>query len=220
MHIVLTDILTCPRCGPAHGLILLARRIEDRRALEGVLGCANCREQYGIANGAVHFGAEPCLPAAPAGAEDGGGAVRLGALLGITEGPAFVMLAGPASAHGPELAALVAGLEVIVVSGGAAGATAAPEPAARNASARGGAPAGVNVLGVGGQRLPLASGKVAGAALSGSAAAVLLEEGARVISPLGRLVLEDAPADAEDRLKRTGLRVLARDGSMLVAARG
>jgi uncharacterized protein YbaR (Trm112 family) len=215
MHIVLTDILTCPRCGPAHGLILLARRIEDRRALEGVLGCANCREQYGIVNGAVHFGAEPSLPAAPAGAEDSDGAVRLGALLGVTEGPAFVVLAGPASAHGAQLAALVAGLEVIVVSGGApSGAVAAPTAGA------GGAPAGVNLLGVAGTRLPLASGKVAGAALSGSAAAGLLEEGARVISPVGRLVLEDAPADAEDRLKCAGLRVLARDGRTLIAARG
>ncbi len=30
MHLLLTDRLTCPRCGPDHGLILLAREIVDR----------------------------------------------------------------------------------------------------------------------------------------------------------------------------------------------
>ena len=43
MHILLTDTLTCPRCGPDFGLILLAERIEGRRVMDGHLGCANCR---------------------------------------------------------------------------------------------------------------------------------------------------------------------------------
>lgn len=53
MHILLTDILACPRCGPEFGLVLLADRVEDRRVLEGRLGCPNCREQYPIAGGGV-----------------------------------------------------------------------------------------------------------------------------------------------------------------------
>ena len=31
MHILLTDALTCPRCGPDFGLIVLAEGVEDRR---------------------------------------------------------------------------------------------------------------------------------------------------------------------------------------------
>ena len=38
MHILLTDLLFCPRCGPQHGLILLANRLEERRVLDGWLG--------------------------------------------------------------------------------------------------------------------------------------------------------------------------------------
>ena len=51
MHIVLTDVLTCPRCGPSFPLILLANRVENRRVLDGVLGCANCREKYPVQDG-------------------------------------------------------------------------------------------------------------------------------------------------------------------------
>jgi hypothetical protein len=67
--------------------------------------------------------------------------------------------------------------------------------------------------------LPLATGRIAGVALTGGAADALLEEGARVLSPVGRLVLEPAPADAAARLTALRLRVLARDRGTLVAAR-
>ena len=46
MHILLTDVVTCPRCGPEFGLILLADRFEERRVMQGRLGCPNCREEY------------------------------------------------------------------------------------------------------------------------------------------------------------------------------
>jgi uncharacterized protein YbaR (Trm112 family) len=215
MHIVLTDILTCPRCGPEFGLILLAHRIEERRALEGVLGCANCREQYPVSAGAGHFGAAPVLPAAP----DGGAVMRLAALLGVAEGPAFVLLAGPCAGAAPRLAALIERLEVVAIGiAGAAGAAAKPHATAnRDETAR--QTAGVNALGLAGHRLPLATGKLAAVALSGAAADELLEEGARTVSPLGRLVLEDAPADAAPRLRAAGLRELVREGDTIVAVR-
>ena len=45
------------------------------------------------------------------------------------------------------------------------------------------------------------------------------EEGARVLGPLGRLVLEPAPERAEERLSRAGLRVIARQDRTMVAGR-
>ena len=51
MHLLLTDRLTCPRCGPEFGLVLLADRLEDRRVLEGALGCPNCRDRYPVRDG-------------------------------------------------------------------------------------------------------------------------------------------------------------------------
>lgn len=201
MHILLTDILTCPRCGPAFGLILLADRVEERRVLAGVLGCSNCREKYPIVDGAVDFSVAPD-PVVPAG--DGAAAERLAALLGVTEGPAFLMLAGPLAAHAGALARMIDEVEVLTI-----GAAAAP----------GDAP-GINRIYAGGPQLPIASGRVAAAALSGAAAGTLLEEGARVVSPLGRLVLEPAPDDAAEKLLRHGMRIVAQQDGTAVAIRG
>ena len=201
MHILLTDILTCPRCGPEFGLILLADRAEERRVLAGVLGCSNCREKYPIRDGAVDFGVTPEPPSDATGQTD---AERLAAILGVTQGPAFILLAGPAAAHAGTIAKMVAELEVVTIG----------------APASAGDPAGVNRLYAGAPVLPVASGKVAGVALTGAAAAILLDEGARVVSPLGRLVLDPAPADAAARLGRHGMRIAAEQDGTALAVRG
>lgn len=201
MHILLTDILTCPRCGPGFGLILLAERAADRRVLTGVLGCANCREKYPIRDGAVDFGGAPD----PVGvASDAGASERLAALLGVEHGPAFVMLAGPAAAHAGALAGMIEEVEVVTI-GAAAAADDVP---------------GVNRIYARGPSLPIASGKVAGVALTGAAADVLLDDGARAVSPLGRLVLDPVPADAAERLERHGMRIAAQEDATAVAVRG
>ena len=53
MYILLTDALTCPRCGPEFGLLVLADRMEERRVIEGRLGCANCRSAFPIRDAAA-----------------------------------------------------------------------------------------------------------------------------------------------------------------------
>jgi uncharacterized protein YbaR (Trm112 family) len=244
MHILLTDILTCPRCGPAFGLILLAEQTAGRRVLEGVLGCANCRERYPVRDGAIFFAGAPrnaggtadagdaadAADAADAGGAGGAGgadpagrgaagdrdqalqdeqAVRLAALMGVTGGRGYVLLTGPAAAHARALAALLEGVEVVTAV------LAGPEPAAPAARL---ADAGVSPMTVA-ARLPLASGRVAGVVLSGAAADTLLEEGARVTAPLGRLVLDGAPADAAERLRAAGLRVLLHEADTVLAGR-
>lgn len=209
MHIVLTDILTCPRCGPEYGLILVADRAVGRRVQEGALGCANCREKYAVRGGVVAFAGEVADVAEPATAADREAAVRLGALLGVTHGPGFLALVGPAAVHARELAVLIEDIEVVAVD---TDGTAVGEA---------GVQAGVNrlVLGAGVAHLPLATGRVPGVALTGAAADALLEEGVRVLSPVGRLVLDPSPADAVARLAALKLRPLAEDGTTLVAAR-
>ncbi|HSK17892.1 MAG TPA: Trm112 family protein [Longimicrobiales bacterium] len=201
MHILLTDILTCPRCGPGFGLILLADRAEERRVIEGVLGCSNCREKYPVREGVADFGAPPDTILA---AEDGAAAERLAAILGVTHGPAFLLLAGPAAAHAGALAAMIPDVEVVTL-----GAAASVDDGA-----------GINRVYAAGPQLPIASGKVAGVALSGAAAEALLDEGARTVSPVGRLVLDPAPADAAERLLRHGMRIVAQQETTAVAVRG
>lgn len=201
MHILLTDILTCPRCGPGFGLILRADRAEERCVLAGMLGCSNCREKYEIHDGIVDFGAAPesISPSADAAA-----AVRLAGIMGVTEGPAFLMLAGPASAHAAAIAQMVEEVEVLTI-GAAAAADDGP---------------GINRIYAGGPQLPIASGRVAAVALSGTAATALLDEGARTVSPLGRLVLDPAPPDAAQKLQRHGMRIAAQQDGAAVALRG
>jgi hypothetical protein len=126
--------------------------------------------------------------------------------MGVAEGPGYVLLAGPAAAQGAAVAGLVAGIEVVLLNG----------PAAAFESAGDG---GVSHVRMVGSRLPFASGRMAGVVLSGSTAHTYLEEGARVVGPLGRMVLDPAPADAAMRLGESGFQVLAREGDTVVASR-
>jgi uncharacterized protein YbaR (Trm112 family) len=203
VHILLTDVLTCPRCGPAFGLILRADRIVERRVLAGALGCSNCREKYPVRDGVPIFGDARTAPDPPP-PRDADAAFRAAALLGVTQGPAWVLLAGTAAGLADGIAGLVEGVDVI------AAVPSAQADAAESAASR------VNTIQVG-DRLPLVSDRMAGVVLGGAAAAALIEEGARVMAPLGRLVLEGAPPEAEARLEAVGLRVIAREGDLVVA---
>ncbi|CAN5892792.1 hypothetical protein BH23GEM9_BH23GEM9_02320 [soil metagenome] len=254
MNILLTDILTCPRCGPAFGLILLTDRTAERRVLDGVLGCANCREKYPVRGGAALFagplpdgrarsakGAQDSTLPADAGAfsdadsqtsdsgsptddaaaADSGQAMRLAALMGVTGGPAFVMLAGPAALRATEVAGLLEGVEIVAAAftqQPGAGTPAGGGAESRAAGSTAGSEHGVNRMTVP-AALPFAGASFAGVVLSGPAADALLEEGARVTTPLGRLVLEPAPADAAPRLTAAGFRLLLHEGSTVIAGR-
>jgi uncharacterized protein YbaR (Trm112 family) len=221
MFLPLTDLLTCPRCGPEHGLILLAERIEDRRVLEGALGCPRCRQRYPVVGGCADLRGEVGSPeegeaAAEAAAEAAGAAaaagrpaaaereeaIRLAALMGVAEGGGYALVLGPGAVHAPAIAALVEGLEVVAA---APQVTGWPEES------------GVSRLLVG-EALPFHALSLRGVALTGGAAQ-LLEEAARVLSPVGRLVVDPVPAAAEARLEAAGLRVVAREGEALVAVR-
>src|SRR5690606_33440071 len=112
MHVLLTDRLTCPRCGPAFGLILLAERAEERRVQKGVLGCPNCRDSFPIDDGFGDVRAPPRrgVPAGLAGGPDprptdAAESERLAALLGVAEGPGTLALVGGPARHGEALAA-------------------------------------------------------------------------------------------------------------------
>lgn len=247
MFLPLTDLLTCPRCGPESGLILLADRIEDRRVLEGALGCPRCQERYpvragfadlrparvapggGAGEGAGAEGAEGAEGTERAGGEGGPGgvgeaaeaesvtaepsagvegvderegALRLAALLGIMEGGGYVLLAGPAVRYAAALAALLEGLEVVVVDPSVA---AWPEER------------GLSRIGAAGA-LPLFSHSMRGVVLSAGTES-LLEEAARVLAPGARLILEPASAVLAVRVEEAGLQVRAREGETLVALR-
>ncbi|MGQ0816088.1 MAG: hypothetical protein ACT4O1_16785 [Gemmatimonadota bacterium] len=199
--------MTCPRCGPSYGLILLADQVENRRVLEGSLGCANCRERYPVRAGFcdLRYGFRPETEA-EAEPETATDVTRLAALLGLTEGPALVLIAGAGAANAAALADLIEGIEAV----------AAWAPLAAEQER-----AGVSRFATSGV-LPFRSGSMRAIALTDDAAADLIEEAARVAAPRARVVVcsnAETGTTIKQRLERSGLHVLAQDERTTVAER-
>ena len=206
MHLLTTDRMTCPRCGPEFGLVLVTRRMEDRRVFEGFFGCPNCREEYPIEAGFGDLRPSPRRESEggtlPAG-DDPEGAIRIAALLGLREGSGFVLLAGGAVAYAAGVAALAEGLEVMALHPGL---RAAPEePGVSRFDAL--------------QNLPFRSGTLRGVVLEGPDAVERLREGARVLAPEARLVLFAPPAGSGDRLREMGFELLLEEKAAIVGVR-
>ena len=204
MFAPLSDIVTCPRCGPGFGLIMLADRVADRRAYEAWLGCANCRERYRVQGGFadLSYGEPPALEegVAPSPAE----AARVAALLGVAEGPALLLVAGPGAVNAALIADMIEGVEVI---GAWSPLVSEPE--------RVGVSRFAGVAGV----LPYRSGTMQGVVLTGGEALGLIEEAARVVKHNARVVVVSDSHDVAERLERAGMQVLAKDERAVVARR-
>lgn len=209
MHLLVTDRLTCPRCGPRFGLILLAHRTGgDRRVLDGELGCANCRDQFPVRDGFGDLRTPPRgeLPQGRVSGPDEGDAEeaeRLQALLSIVRGPGMVALVGDPARHARELARRIEGVEVLAVDAGTA---AWPE---EERITRFVARPGLPVFGL----------TLRGVVVDGSLPGGWMEEAARVTAPRNRVVVVNAGDDAGPRLEEAGLQVLAAEAGTVVAAR-
>ena len=206
MHLLLTDRLICPRCGPEFGLILMADHLENRRVIAGTLGCPNCRDRFPVDGGFADLrppprkieedvpGLEP--PASPS-------ATEVAALLGLTEGSGSVALLGDLAGHAAALAGLVPGVEVIGV---AAGLRAWEEGE------------GVSRL-MAGFTLPFSSGSLRGVGLFAKGEPSMAAELARVAAPAGRIAVWGAVQEWEQRLRSEGLDVLASEETAVVVER-
>ena len=206
MHILLTDRLTCPRCGPDFGLILLSDRMTKRRVLEGSLGCPNCRDRFPIRAGfgdirppprgelADSSSLEPHSPPSP---------VEIAALLGVTEGPGQLALLNQMAGHAEALAGLVPGVEVVAI---------APElQGARETD-------GVSRL-MTGSRLPFRTQALRGVALFGTEEPERAVEIARVVARFGRIVVWGDRERWGKALEMEGLEVLVSEEQAVVATR-
>ncbi len=214
MHFLLTDRLTCPRCGPAFGLILLAQKMEDRIVYEGRLGCANCRDAYPIESGFGDLRAPPrgALPPGLAGSPERApiGAplvesegARLLALLGVVGGPGTVALVGESARAAAQVAAALQEMLVVAVDPDLRDWPETPG-VSRLASAPG---------------LPFFDGRLRGVVVDGRLGPGWVAEAARVVTPRGRVVVVRASAEVSGWLEAAGLRVLASDPESVVAAR-
>jgi uncharacterized protein YbaR (Trm112 family) len=206
MHLLLTDRLICPRCGPGFGLILLADHLEDRRVIEGSLGCPNCRDRFPVERGFGDLrppprkigedvpGLEP--PASPP-------ATEVAAFLGLAQGAGSVALIGDVAGHAAALAELVPGVEVIGID---AGLRAWEEGE------------GVSRL-IAGSTLPFDSASLRGVGLFAACDPSLATELARVIAHAGRIAVWGTVREWEQRLTSAGLDVVASQETAVVVER-
>ena len=199
MYLVLTDALSCPRCGPEHGLIVLSDRMVDRRIIEGRLGCPNCHSTYPVKRGVADLRTDPTEIAA--GAPPPLDAMELAALVGITGGPGFALLVGGTAELAEQLASIVPGLEWITLA--PAFGTEPEQP-------------GVNRILVN-AGVPLRAHTVRGAIVLDERAD--LGEVVRALRPAARLVIASANDALVSELPALGLRIVARNAAMVVAER-
>jgi uncharacterized protein YbaR (Trm112 family) len=194
MFIELVDALRCPVPHEESWLVAAATRMEARHFVEGTLGCPVCGAEYPIRDGVVDFrrhgGALP--PRLPSG--DAERAMRLAALLGLSDAQGFAVLVGEWGADAAALATLVE-LPLLLVD--------PPEGVTGEA--------GISVVRSDGL-MPLAPGAARAMAVdAGDAARVA--SAVRATRPNGRIVAPaavDVPSD---------VRELARDGAMWVGER-
>ena len=224
MHLTLTDHLTCPRCGPSAGLILMMEQATERRVVAGSLGCPRCRTRYPIERKVADLRtAEPRAgreagggrpggdaPAGATGREEPELALRVAALLGLSEGRGFLLVDGP---RGLEVArglhALLRDYEVVVPIGEADAETASEAELSA-------------ILDSG--PLPITGRAMRAVAWVGPVPdEARLHELVRVCRPTGRIVVETGDAGqgldgVAAVLTASGAEVRARDATGLVAA--
>ena len=206
MHILLTDVVTCPRCGPEFGLIVLADRLEERRVLEGSLGCSNCREEYPIHGGIADLRLRPAESvdgsSGPTPHADPERGYRLAALLGVTgpAGPVVVVSRDPD---------LVAEVQRHLPDAGVLGVSPTPPPA--------GAGVGMGWL-LSDGRLPFRGRSLGGVALASGDPLPVLDEALRTLSRGARVVVDPAPAGTAAALLREGADLLLEQGGVAVAS--
>lgn len=215
MHLLLTDRLTCPRCGPRFGLILRADALDDRRIESGVLGCPNCREAYPIREGVGDLRPEPRepLPVVPdpdPADEDAVSAARallgLGGEIGLTPGVAQVVLTEGVAELAPGLAERLDDIEVVVVSAGG-----------RGVSGPDGAPRWSRIVSV--DVLPFHEASVRGVLIHGSEADRWLRAASRVVAPRSRVVILDPGPGVAAELEAAGLKLKLDAAEAVVAER-
>ena len=214
MHILLTDRLICPRCGPGFGLILIADRLENRRVIEGSLGCPNCRDRFPVEGGFGDLRPPPRStrddapelepPASPQ-------AMEVAALLGLTDGSGNVALIGDMAGHATALAELVPGVEFIGIAPGLRG-WEEGEGVSRVTT---------------GASLPFSSGSLRGVGLFADREPSIAAELARVLARAGRIAVwsvgqggvEGGVKEWEKALRSEGLDVLVSERSAVVVKR-
>ena len=156
--------------------------------MDGEVGCSNCRERYPIEGGVGDLRWPPSIGGDEVAAEVGAPApaALVGGLLGITSGGGHVLLVNLPPELGVELAPALPEVEFVVTGQGASGA---------------GPVTMVSHIAATGPVLPFFPQSFRGIAVRGTALGWV--EAARLLSPIGRLVVLDPPPGTATRPGRS-----------------
>lgn len=183
MFVEIVESLRCPREHEPSQLVASATRTENRRIIEGVLGCPVCGAEFPIHDGVLILDPTARVPAGAASVQD---AMRIAAFLELTDARGFVVLCGAWGAHVGPLRELCETPVVLVDP---------PQGAGDIASA---------VI-LTSDRVPLAPGSARAAALDSGLPASLTHSVVQSVGAGGR-VIGDAPLPVPE-----GIREIARD---------
>jgi uncharacterized protein YbaR (Trm112 family) len=200
---MLTDQLTCPRCGPEAGLVVLADEMSDRRIVQGRYGCPACKSDYAIVDGVADLRIEAGAHWDRLSQDDNGAdrALRTAALLGVGSGHGIVLVIGAAPEMVEEVARLLP--NALVVGAG-------NSPPTRTAGS------GWMLVS---DILPFRSGSLRGVAIiDQDVPESTIDEALRVLWRESRLVLDPAGSSTAEDLRNKGLGVLLNQDGVLVAS--
>ncbi len=204
MFLELTDLLTCPRCGPGFGLVLLVHEVEERRVKRGWLGCPNCRNDFPVENGVADLRREPGAPKSPHPAyEDVELSLKIVALSGLADGRDYLLLDERLAHAAAAVVELAPELEVIVVR-------TTPDDSAEQL--------GISRV-LSDTPFPIVEYRLRGVAIAPGGNRELVAAAARHVSTGGRLVMFDATDVDLEEVERAGLAVVAAEGGTAVAER-
>jgi hypothetical protein len=106
MFIELVDALRCPVPHEESWLVAAAMRMEARHIVDGTIGCPVCSAEYPIARGVVDFRRTTGYAPAAAEASTPDDAMRIAALLGLSDAQGFAVLLGGWGSHATGLGAV------------------------------------------------------------------------------------------------------------------
>ncbi|UCF18513.1 MAG: Trm112 family protein [Gemmatimonadota bacterium] len=200
----LTDLLSCPQCGPAHGLVLLVRESVEGRVRSGWLGCPNCRRDFPVEDGVVDLRLGPESRAAELQPlSDDELALKIVALSGLAQ-ERGILIVGERLGHAAErIAELAPELEVVFVGSKLERVTEGQ---------------GVSRI-LSDAQLPFAEFRVRAMAIAPGGDPELVSAAARRVAPGGRLLLFDVHPEDREAARETGLTVVAEGEGIAVAKR-
>lgn len=205
MFLELTDLLTCPRCGPQHGLVLLVEEVRERRVLRGWLGCPRCRTDFRVDRGIADLRLDTDrVVADPRPLDEAELGLKIVALSAVAQEGGYLLLGERLTPAAPVVSELAPELEVIAVSGKTWEGGDDVERVSRIVSDT---------------HFPLVEYRLRGVAIAPGGNGELVAAAARRVAVGGRLVLFDASREDLEEVGRCGLSLLAAEGGTAVAER-